>query len=310
MPGRSFNPTIYSYGFGGQLKDDEISGSGNSYTAEFWQYDPRLGRRWNTDQIVKPWESSYATFGNNPIYFNDPFGLDKETATKKEKAKGASDSEGTGYSTDGNTRTSGKTTQTLDKGCDCYVNSPSETTQAPESTTASAASEVSMKGSEIISSTHTVIERPKVLFELSSKSGDYYSMTTNLNYQNGQHKAVNLGTSTRDGAIQPPDISLNIGPSRATINANGTITGSVAVGNTRYGFSFAGDFVATFSLTYRANNGFGATTNFLYRPGGYTITGVVAAAAILTGQPYVIPALREATKLIPAAAKRIPLGGQ
>jgi len=64
-------------------KDDEINGEGNSYTAEFWQYDPRLGRRWNVDPLTYPWQSSYAAFNNNPIYYIDPLGLegvDQETA--------------------------------------------------------------------------------------------------------------------------------------------------------------------------------------------------------------------------------------
>jgi hypothetical protein len=55
-------------------KDDEISGNGNSYTAEFWQYDPRLGRRWNVDPVILPSESPYAAFRNNPILLNDPEG--------------------------------------------------------------------------------------------------------------------------------------------------------------------------------------------------------------------------------------------
>ena len=62
---------LYRYGFGGQEKDDEISGEGNSYTAQFWQYDPRLGRRWNVDPVMTAWESSYAAFGNNPIRNTD-----------------------------------------------------------------------------------------------------------------------------------------------------------------------------------------------------------------------------------------------
>jgi len=66
----------YRYGFGGQEKDNEIAGNGNSYTAEFWQYDPRLGRRWNIDPVVKEHESPYAAFGNNPIWFMDPNGAD------------------------------------------------------------------------------------------------------------------------------------------------------------------------------------------------------------------------------------------
>jgi RHS repeat-associated protein len=64
----------YGYGFNGQEKDDEISGAGNSYTAMFWQYDSRLGRRWNLDPKPNHSISQYATFGNNPILFNDPNG--------------------------------------------------------------------------------------------------------------------------------------------------------------------------------------------------------------------------------------------
>jgi hypothetical protein len=69
----------YRYGFNSQEKDDEIYGSGNSYTAEYWQYDARLGRRWNVDPVVKPYESPYATFANNPIWFVDPNGADSTT---------------------------------------------------------------------------------------------------------------------------------------------------------------------------------------------------------------------------------------
>jgi len=65
---------VYRYGFQGQEKDDEVSGSGNSYTAEFWQYDSRLGRRWNVDPVVQFQISSYATFNNNSIYFVDSDG--------------------------------------------------------------------------------------------------------------------------------------------------------------------------------------------------------------------------------------------
>ncbi len=86
MPGRNYiGPSGYRYGFGTQEKDDEIYGAGNSYSAEFWQYDPRLGRRWNTDPIIKVWESPYATFENNPIYYNDISGAttDDEGDDKK-----------------------------------------------------------------------------------------------------------------------------------------------------------------------------------------------------------------------------------
>ncbi len=64
----------YRYGFNSQEKDDEIYGSGNSYTAEYWQYDARLGRRWNLDPVDKPWMSSYHAFSNKPILNIDPNG--------------------------------------------------------------------------------------------------------------------------------------------------------------------------------------------------------------------------------------------
>ena len=68
----------YRFGFNGMEADDEIAGVKNSYTAEYWQYDPRIGRRWNTDPVFKPWESRYATFSNNPVYYIDPLGLQSD----------------------------------------------------------------------------------------------------------------------------------------------------------------------------------------------------------------------------------------
>ncbi|MBW6484347.1 MAG: hypothetical protein K0B10_14990 [Vicingaceae bacterium] len=76
----------YRYGFNGQEKDNEVAGSGNSYSAEFWQYDSRLGRRWNPDPIIKPWQSPYVTFDNNPIFFIDPSGAVAE-GSDGDKAK-------------------------------------------------------------------------------------------------------------------------------------------------------------------------------------------------------------------------------
>ena len=52
-------------------KDNEVSGEGNSYTAEFWQYDSRLGRRFNLDPKPNPSTSEYACFNNNPIFYTD-----------------------------------------------------------------------------------------------------------------------------------------------------------------------------------------------------------------------------------------------
>jgi RHS repeat-associated protein len=74
MPGRSFNSSEYRFGFNSQEKENEIAGNGNIYSAEYWMYDARLGRRWNVDPVTYPWQSSYAAFNNNPIFFVDPLG--------------------------------------------------------------------------------------------------------------------------------------------------------------------------------------------------------------------------------------------
>lgn len=75
MPGRAFSSeTGYRYGFNGQEKSTEIDPNGNSMTAEYWQYDARIGRRWNVDPKPNVSLSPYATFRNNPILYIDPSG--------------------------------------------------------------------------------------------------------------------------------------------------------------------------------------------------------------------------------------------
>jgi len=64
----------YRYGMNTQEKDNEIYGEGNSYSAEYWQYDARLARRWNVDPRPNPSISTYATFANNPLLYNDKYG--------------------------------------------------------------------------------------------------------------------------------------------------------------------------------------------------------------------------------------------
>lgn len=50
-------------------------GNGNLNTAEYWEYDTRLGRRWNIDPLADANEAPYLVFGNSPIYFTDLLGL-------------------------------------------------------------------------------------------------------------------------------------------------------------------------------------------------------------------------------------------
>jgi RHS repeat-associated protein len=76
QPGRAFAKVggVYRYGFNGQEKDNETNASGDSYTALFWEYDSRIGRRWNLDPKPAVGISQYATFSNSPIRFADPLG--------------------------------------------------------------------------------------------------------------------------------------------------------------------------------------------------------------------------------------------
>ncbi len=96
MSERTFSSPVYRYGFNGQEKDDEVAGTGNSYTAEFWQYDSRLGRRWNLDPLAHkfPWQSPYCTMGNNPILMVDPTGMSESPIYDKEGTLLGTDDEG------------------------------------------------------------------------------------------------------------------------------------------------------------------------------------------------------------------------
>ncbi|HLW30441.1 MAG TPA: RHS repeat-associated core domain-containing protein, partial [Brumimicrobium sp.] len=70
----------YRYGFNGMERDDMVKGAGNSYTTEFRQYDPRVGRWLSIDPLFKnfPWQSPYVAYDNNPIVNNDPKGAAAE----------------------------------------------------------------------------------------------------------------------------------------------------------------------------------------------------------------------------------------
>lgn len=77
MPGRHGSEgSEYRYGYQGSEKDDEVKGSGNSYTTKFRMYDPRIGRWLTRDpkHNAMPWESPYSYSNNSPIIGNDPDG--------------------------------------------------------------------------------------------------------------------------------------------------------------------------------------------------------------------------------------------
>ncbi len=88
MPGRTYNPTGYRYGFNGMEKDDEVKGNGNSYDFGARIYDPRLGRWLSTDPLFKiyPNLNPYCFVANNPLLLIDPTGEKIEiNGTKGEK---------------------------------------------------------------------------------------------------------------------------------------------------------------------------------------------------------------------------------
>src|SRR5690554_3614816 len=95
----------YRFGFNGQEKVNEISGMGNHNTAEFWEYDTRLGRRWNVDPVDQISVSNYAVNGNNPIWAYDVLGnfdskREAKDYKKENKLKGrvvSSKEEGVNY---------------------------------------------------------------------------------------------------------------------------------------------------------------------------------------------------------------------
>jgi RHS repeat-associated protein len=71
MAGRKYNTSAYRYGFNGMEIDQDLDGN---YTAEHWEYEPRLGRRWNLDPVEAANESAYSTYSGNPILVSDPNG--------------------------------------------------------------------------------------------------------------------------------------------------------------------------------------------------------------------------------------------
>ncbi len=76
LAGRTFTAnTNYRFHFNGQEADGEIAGMGNIMSAEFWEYDTRLGRRWDCDPVTDFDVSPYATIANNPLVYTDPTGL-------------------------------------------------------------------------------------------------------------------------------------------------------------------------------------------------------------------------------------------
>jgi hypothetical protein len=59
----------YRHGFNTQERSSELAP--DHFTAEFWEYDARIGRRWNVDPRPVVGVSEYAALGNSPIWASD-----------------------------------------------------------------------------------------------------------------------------------------------------------------------------------------------------------------------------------------------
>lgn len=81
QPGRKYSVanTQYRYSINGQEKESEINE--NITTALYWEYDSRIGRRWNIDPKGTAGQSPYACFSNSPINRVDIYGDKDSTVT-------------------------------------------------------------------------------------------------------------------------------------------------------------------------------------------------------------------------------------
>jgi hypothetical protein len=77
LPGREWKVNGYRYAINTQEKEPEL-GDGMS-SAEFWMFDGKLGRRWNVDPKDQVHTSNYAVNGNNPLYYLDKNGDEKNS---------------------------------------------------------------------------------------------------------------------------------------------------------------------------------------------------------------------------------------
>ena len=72
QPGRTVSASGYRYDFNGKEKETELNE--NITTAQFWEYDSRIGRRWNMDPVVDRSTSPFSAMRNSPIFHADPSG--------------------------------------------------------------------------------------------------------------------------------------------------------------------------------------------------------------------------------------------
>jgi len=78
VPHRTFSSPEYRYGFQGQEKDDEVKGNGNSLNYKYRMHDPRVGRFFAVDPLIKeyPHYTPYSFSGNKVIAHREIEGME------------------------------------------------------------------------------------------------------------------------------------------------------------------------------------------------------------------------------------------
>jgi len=77
----------YTQGYSINRQEKESELNENIATAVYWEYDSRIGRRWNVDPKTKPNRSAYDAFSNNPLIKIDPKGDDDFWSIDKKTGK-------------------------------------------------------------------------------------------------------------------------------------------------------------------------------------------------------------------------------
>jgi hypothetical protein len=89
MKGRNYQAgsNSYRYSINGQEIESDLNK--NITTALYWEYDSRIGRRWNLEPLASqfPELTPYATNNNNPILFDDPNGAESKSIHIDEKGQ-------------------------------------------------------------------------------------------------------------------------------------------------------------------------------------------------------------------------------
>ncbi len=140
----------------------------------------------------------------------------------------------------------------------------------------------------VFGTTTTFASKENVIDKGTSQFGDYYKLSTTTSYQ-GKQSVLNVNTTISPGKSPGVDVSLNLGPVRVTVNPlNASQSASVLFGAMRVSVGINnGTF--QFGTTVRNSRGFGISSNFDYRPGGYSAAGAIIIIEAIAEQFWAIP---------------------